>query len=80
MNAKPEVIELEGEPRLFFRATRNIPIGEEVLYDYGDRDPVSLREHPWLRFQKRERKEKKVVMLTTDDVHHDDDSTNERVA
>ena len=37
------------KPRLYFVAKRYIPAGTELLYDYGDRDPETLRELPWLR-------------------------------
>ena len=32
-----QLVEVDGRPRLFFRALRMIPPGDELLYDYGDR-------------------------------------------
>lgn len=48
-NVKPIVIEeVKGKPRLFFKAVRNIPVGEEILYDYGEKAQDILLVHPWL--------------------------------
>ncbi|UKJ87791.2 [Histone H3]-lysine(4) N-trimethyltransferase [Theileria orientalis] len=35
-------------PRLIFIAKRDIDSGEELLVDYGERDPNVIRENPWL--------------------------------
>ncbi|CAD6446077.1 09ea3aa8-8c58-486d-a680-a9fe3095b2d6-CDS [Sclerotinia trifoliorum] len=35
MNCAPKVLFVQGEHRIAFRATRNILIGEELLFDYG---------------------------------------------
>lgn len=48
-NAITKSIVLEGEPRLYFVATMNIKDGEEILYDYQDRDTSTIRANPWLR-------------------------------
>ena len=37
-----------GIPRLLFLAARNIKSGEELLYDYGDREKSTVQELPWL--------------------------------
>ena len=29
-------------------ATRDIPAGTELVWDYGDRDRATLAAHPWL--------------------------------
>eukprot|EP00741_Cyanophora_paradoxa_P021329 tig00021348_g20588.t1 len=35
-------------PRLFLFAIRDIDEGEELLFDYGDRDGKSVQNNPWL--------------------------------
>ena len=35
-------------PRLIFRATREIATGDELLFDYGDRDQQSVQDNAWL--------------------------------
>lgn len=35
-----------GKPRIIFRASRNIFEGEELLFDYGDRE--NIKTFPWL--------------------------------
>ncbi|KAF7877206.1 hypothetical protein EAF04_000891 [Stromatinia cepivora] len=35
MNCVPKILLVQGEHRIAFRATRNILIGEELLFDYG---------------------------------------------
>ena len=37
-------------PVLYFVANRNIYPGEELLIDYGDRDPQVIRANPWLKY------------------------------
>ncbi|KAF0991436.1 hypothetical protein HZS_162 [Henneguya salminicola] len=49
-NLISKIIEIANVPRIVFFAARDISIGEELLYDYGDRTPTSLRNHPWLRY------------------------------
>lgn len=36
-------------PRLVIVAKRDINTGEELTYDYGDRDKSALEVHPWLK-------------------------------
>ncbi|XP_063900128.1 N-lysine methyltransferase KMT5A-B-like isoform X2 [Zophobas morio] len=48
-NLVTKAMEVSGVPRLFFFAKRHILKGEELLYDYGDRSKLSLKNHPWLR-------------------------------
>ena len=38
-----------GEPVVYFSARRAIGEGEELLYDYGERDPQKIAANPWLR-------------------------------
>jgi histone-lysine N-methyltransferase SETD8 len=52
-NIKPKVFcdpEQQGRPRVIFIACKNIEIGEELQYDYGDHSPESIQAHPWLKF------------------------------
>jgi histone-lysine N-methyltransferase SETD8 len=37
-----------NQPHLVLIAKEDIPPGEEVMYDYGDRSKESIRYHPWL--------------------------------
>lgn len=39
---------MENIPRLYFIAKRDIGIGEELCWDYGDRRRDSLKKFPWL--------------------------------
>ena len=48
-NCRTRVVALDDLPRLCFFALRDIAVGEELCYDYGDRDPVALAAHPWLK-------------------------------
>ncbi|KAF1742683.1 hypothetical protein MXB_4663 [Myxobolus squamalis] len=49
-NIISKIIEIDNIPRIVFHATHDIPIGAELLYDYGDRSPQSLKNYPWLRY------------------------------
>ncbi|VDN42624.1 unnamed protein product, partial [Gongylonema pulchrum] len=46
-NLKTKVVELKGTKHLILVAKRDIEVGEELLYDYGDRTPCSVAENPW---------------------------------
>lgn len=48
-NLRTKLYEVDGKPHLGFVAARNINKGEELLYDYGERDPRTLRAMPWLK-------------------------------
>lgn len=39
---------IDDKPYLVFFASRKIEKGEEVTYDYGDRDKKNLKNFPWL--------------------------------
>ena len=41
-------MELAGEPHLCFFSTEDINIGDELLYDYGDKTKDVLRDNKWL--------------------------------
>ena len=47
-NVSPKVFTIDGVPRLCLMALRNIGIGEELLYDYGERRKEVLDSNPWL--------------------------------
>lgn len=48
-NLRTRVVEVAGTPRLIFVATRKIAVGEELLYDYGERRPNVIESFPWLK-------------------------------
>ena len=48
-NAMPKIVVINQVPRLVLEAKRWIDIGEEILYDYGDRTRQALDAHPWLK-------------------------------
>lgn len=54
-NLKPQVFDFSG-PRLGLVATRFIHPGDELVYDYGERNPKVLKELPWLRIKKGKQK------------------------
>ena len=41
-------MEVAGEPYLCLVAARDIKPGEELEYDYGERDKATMLAHPWL--------------------------------
>ena len=47
-NALLKVFSIDGVPRLCLIAFRNIEIGEELLYDYGERRKEVIESNPWL--------------------------------
>lgn len=47
-NLKTKAIELNGIQHLILVAKRDIEVGEELLYDYGDRTPATVENNPWL--------------------------------
>ncbi|CAH1099551.1 unnamed protein product [Psylliodes chrysocephalus] len=49
-NLMTRTLMIDNKPRLVLIAKENIKIGEEVLYDYGDRSKESLQHHPWLAY------------------------------
>jgi len=48
-NLKPQIVEVNGTPRIVFLASRDIASGEELLYDYGDRRKAALEFNDWLK-------------------------------
>jgi histone-lysine N-methyltransferase SETD8 len=47
-NCHTKIFEINSRPHLIIVASRNIEVGEELMYDYGDRNKCSLESHPWL--------------------------------
>ena len=47
--ANPDPKIKKKTPYLYFEATRDIEVGEEILYDYGDHSAESHRLFPWLK-------------------------------
>ena len=47
-NVVSKLLEVDGEPYLCLVAARDISPGEELQYDYGERDKETLNSHPWL--------------------------------
>ncbi|XP_074030195.1 LIM domain kinase 1 isoform X2 [Leptinotarsa decemlineata] len=47
-NLTTKTVMVDNKPRLVLLAKDSIKIGDEVLYDYGDRSKESLKYHPWL--------------------------------
>lgn len=47
-NCATKLVEVNNCPYLILVALRDLNIGEELLYDYGDRSKESLIAHPWL--------------------------------
>jgi len=49
-NVKPKIINIDGQPRVALFAERYITIGEELLWDYGERRKSVLKNNPWLKY------------------------------
>ncbi|VDD87161.1 unnamed protein product, partial [Enterobius vermicularis] len=47
-NLKTKIVEIKGTVHLILVAKRDIKEGEELLYDYGDRTPLTVANNPWL--------------------------------
>lgn len=47
-NCMTKLFEINSKPHLILVAARDIKPGEEMTYDYGDRNKDSLESHPWL--------------------------------
>ncbi|XP_033748180.1 N-lysine methyltransferase KMT5A-A-like isoform X2 [Pecten maximus] len=48
-NCRTKLVEVNNKPYLTLVAARDIQLGEELLYDYGDRSKSSVDSHPWLK-------------------------------
>lgn len=47
-NCQPKVFVIRDQPRLVLVALRDIEIGEELFYDYGERRKDIIESFPWL--------------------------------
>lgn len=47
-NCRTQLFEINSKPHLILVAARDINAGEEMLYDYGDRNKTAIESHPWL--------------------------------
>ena len=48
-NLIPKVFILEGQPRIYLVARRDINPGEELTFNYGETDKRSVHSFPWLK-------------------------------
>ncbi len=48
-NLNPRKVVVDGVPRIALMAKRNITYGEELAYDYGERDSAALKVFSWLK-------------------------------
>jgi len=48
-NCKTRIFVHNNKPHLIFIALTDIHTNEELLYDYGDRDRMAVKAHPWLK-------------------------------
>jgi histone-lysine N-methyltransferase SETD8 len=47
-NCIPKLTFINEKPRIYFQAKCDIVPGTEILYDYGEHDPDTIRSLPWL--------------------------------
>uniref|UniRef100_A0A5S6QKA7 SET domain-containing protein n=1 Tax=Trichuris muris TaxID=70415 RepID=A0A5S6QKA7_TRIMR len=47
-NCVPKIIEVNDRPCIVLIASRNVRVGEELLYNYGDRSRAAVAANPWL--------------------------------
>ena len=47
-NVVTKLLEVDDRPYLCLIAARDIAVGEELEYDYGERNREALDSHPWL--------------------------------
>ena len=48
-NLHMKVVVVAGQPRVVFIASKDIAIGSELLYDYGDTRKTVIAQNSWLR-------------------------------
>lgn len=49
-NAKTVCVEIDGQLRAAIVAVKDINIGEEILYDYGETRRSMIISNPWLKY------------------------------
>ena len=47
-NVVTKLMEVDGHPYLCLMAARDVGPGEELEYDYGERNREAIQSHPWL--------------------------------
>jgi len=47
-NCQAKLFETSSRPYIILVAARDIDVGEELTYDYGERDKTAIEAHPWL--------------------------------
>ena len=47
-NMEPKILVVDEKPRMFLVASTNINPGTELVWDYGDRNKLSLKTFIWL--------------------------------
>ena len=47
-NAQAEYIEVDGQPAIILVAKKTIEVGDEIRYDYGDKDRKTRSLFPFL--------------------------------
>ena len=47
-NVVTRLAEVDGQPYLCLVAAKDISVGEQLEYDYGERDRATMDSHPWL--------------------------------
>jgi SET domain-containing protein len=47
-NCQAKLFETEARPYIILVAARDIRMGEELTYDYGERNKTAIEAHPWL--------------------------------
>ena len=52
-NLIPQVVEddIDGKSRVIFKSSKDVNVGDELLYDYGERRRECMKELPWLKSQ-----------------------------
>ena len=48
-NVITKFYEVDDHPYLCLVASRDIKVGEELQYDYGERSKEATQSHPWLK-------------------------------
>ncbi|KAF2355192.1 SET domain [Trinorchestia longiramus] len=48
-NLTPRVFTVKSIPHIVLEAKTDLPVGTELLFDYGDRSREAIENHPWLR-------------------------------
>ena len=49
-NVVPKIVEFNAKPEIVFFAKKNINLGDELLYDYGERRPEVIFENKFLKW------------------------------